>query len=66
MRPPGHYYAPTVLGVTTEMEIWREEVFGPVVVAVPFSTEEEAVRLANDSPYGLAGSFVVIVYTYTL
>jgi aldehyde dehydrogenase (NAD+) len=37
------------------MKIWHEEVFGPVVVAIPFDTEEEAVRLANDSPYGLAG-----------
>ena len=52
----GHYYEPTVLEVNPSMEIWREEVFGPVVVAVPFDTEEEAIRLANDSPYGLAGT----------
>jgi acyl-CoA reductase-like NAD-dependent aldehyde dehydrogenase len=37
------------------MSIWKEEVFGPVVVALPFETEEEAIQLANDSPFGLAG-----------
>jgi acyl-CoA reductase-like NAD-dependent aldehyde dehydrogenase len=41
----GHYYAPTVIEVDTDMTIWREEVFGPVVVAVKFSDEEEAIRL---------------------
>jgi len=59
MPPPfdkGHYYQPTVIEVDTSMDIWREEVFGPVVVAVPFSTEEEAIELANDSPYGLAAA----------
>lgn len=52
----GHYYCPTVLGVTPKMDIWRDEVFGPVVVAVPFKTEQEAIALANDSPYGLAAA----------
>jgi acyl-CoA reductase-like NAD-dependent aldehyde dehydrogenase len=51
----GYYYEPTVLGVTPKMDIWRDEVFGPVVVAVPFKTEQEAIALANDSPFGLAG-----------
>jgi acyl-CoA reductase-like NAD-dependent aldehyde dehydrogenase len=51
----GHFYEPTVLGVTAKMSIWREEVFGPVVVGLPFKTEAEAIQLANDSPYGLAG-----------
>jgi acyl-CoA reductase-like NAD-dependent aldehyde dehydrogenase len=35
---------------------WREEVFGPVVSVLPFDTEEDAVRLANDTEYGLSGS----------
>jgi acyl-CoA reductase-like NAD-dependent aldehyde dehydrogenase len=53
----GYYYPPTILEVEpTKHDIWREEVFGPVVVAVPFETEEEAIHLANDSPYGLAAA----------
>ena len=52
----GFFYNPTILRVTTEMDIWQEEVFGPVLVAVPFQTEAEAVALANDSPYGLAAA----------
>lgn len=52
----GHYYEPTVLAVQPHMSIWREEVFGPVVVAVPFKTEADAVALANDSPFGLAAA----------
>lgn len=52
----GYYYSPTILGVKTNMEVWREEVFGPVVVAIPFRDEAEAVALANDSPYGLAAA----------
>ena len=52
----GYYYAPTILGVDAGMEIWREEVFGPVVVAIPFKDEADAVRLANDSPFGLAAA----------
>jgi acyl-CoA reductase-like NAD-dependent aldehyde dehydrogenase len=52
----GFYYAPTVLGVTNKMHIWHEEVFGPVVVGLPFKDEKEAIALANDSPYGLAAA----------
>jgi acyl-CoA reductase-like NAD-dependent aldehyde dehydrogenase len=53
----GFYYAPTILDrVTPTMEIAREEVFGPVVAVTPFDDEEEAVRLANGTPYGLAGA----------
>ena len=52
----GYYYSPTVLGVKTNMEIWTEEVFGPVVVSIPFKDEAEAVMLSNDSPYGLAAA----------
>lgn len=52
----GYFYEPTILAVDTKMDIWKDEVFGPVVVAVPFRTEEEAIKLANDSPYGLAAA----------
>jgi acyl-CoA reductase-like NAD-dependent aldehyde dehydrogenase len=53
----GSYYHATVLGdVTREMTIWREEVFGPIVVAMAFEDDDEAVVLANDSDYGLAAS----------
>ncbi|EIM87936.1 aldehyde dehydrogenase [Stereum hirsutum FP-91666 SS1] len=50
----GCFYPPTVLeNVGTEDELWKEEVFGPVVVVKKFETEAEGVRLANDSKYGL-------------
>ncbi len=50
----GNYYEPTVLtSVTPDMKVLTEEVFGPVLPVVPFDTEEEAVRLANTTPYGL-------------
>lgn len=52
-----NFYAPTVLAnVTHEMRIMREETFGPVLPIMPFATDNEAIRLANDSEYGLAGS----------
>jgi succinate-semialdehyde dehydrogenase/glutarate-semialdehyde dehydrogenase len=52
-----NFYAPTVLAdVTHEMRIMREETFGPVLPVMPFDSEEEAIRLANDSEYGLAAS----------
>lgn len=51
----GHFYEPTILSnVRPDMEIFREEVFGPVLAVVPFEHDEEALRLANDSEYGLA------------
>ena len=53
----GFYLRPTVLGdCTNDMVVAREEIFGPVVSVITFETEEEAVRLANDTPYGLSGS----------
>jgi aldehyde dehydrogenase (NAD+) len=53
--PPGSYTRPALLTeVTNEMRIAREEIFGPVLVIIPFDTEEEVVALANDSEYGLA------------
>lgn len=53
----GYFHPPTVLaGVSNEDRIAREEVFGPVVAAIPFEDEEEAVRIANDTTFGLAGA----------
>jgi aminomuconate-semialdehyde/2-hydroxymuconate-6-semialdehyde dehydrogenase len=52
----GCYFEPTVLGgMRNDMRAVREEIFGPVQTIVPFDDEEEALRIANDSPYGLAG-----------
>ena len=53
----GFYLRPTILDdFTNEMVVSREEIFGPVVSVIEFETEEEAIRLANDTPYGLSGS----------
>jgi acyl-CoA reductase-like NAD-dependent aldehyde dehydrogenase len=52
-----NFYAPTVLAeVTHAMQIMREETFGPVLPVMPFDTDDEAIRLANDSDFGLAAS----------
>jgi acyl-CoA reductase-like NAD-dependent aldehyde dehydrogenase len=52
-----NFYAPTVLAdVNHTMEIMRDETFGPVLPVMPFDTDDEAIRLANDSDYGLAAS----------
>jgi (Z)-2-((N-methylformamido)methylene)-5-hydroxybutyrolactone dehydrogenase len=54
----GWFVEPTIFtGVTNDMRIAREEVFGPVLSVIPFDTEDEAVTLANDTPYGLAAGF---------
>ncbi|CAN7595790.1 aldehyde dehydrogenase family protein [Acidovorax delafieldii] len=51
----GLYIKPTIFtNVTSEMRVVREEIFGPVGVLIPFDTEEEAIRIANDTEYGLA------------
>lgn len=53
----GYYLLPTVLdGVQSEMRVAQEEIFGPVVCVLRFSTEEEAVRIANGTRYGLAAT----------
>lgn len=55
--PSGAFYLPTVVdGATQDSEIVQQEVFGPVLVVLPFDTEEESLRLANDTPFGLASS----------
>ncbi|MDQ1618351.1 MAG: hypothetical protein QOE19_920 [Actinomycetota bacterium] len=54
---PGYWYPPTVvLPRSTTDPIWQEEVFGPVVAVLPFADEADAVRMANDTQYGLSGS----------
>jgi aldehyde dehydrogenase (NAD+) len=51
----GYFVRPTVFAdVTPDMTIAREEIFGPVLAMIPFDDEEEAIRIANDTPYGLA------------
>lgn len=51
---PGHFVRPRILvGVTNDMTVAREEIFGPVLSVIPFTSEDEAVQLANDSPFGL-------------
>jgi len=53
----GHYYLPTVIDqVTSDMSVAQDEAFGPTVTVETFSTEEEAVKIANDTVYGLAGA----------
>lgn len=59
----GFYYPPTIItGLTNESRTAREEIFGPVETVIGFDTEEEALRMTNDSPYGLAG----ILFTQNL
>jgi aldehyde dehydrogenase (NAD+) len=54
--PVGFFVRPTVFsGVTRDMTIARDEIFGPVLSIIPYDTEEEAVDIANDTDYGLAG-----------
>lgn len=52
----GYFIRPTLFtDATNEMRIAREEIFGPVLTSIPFTTEEEALQIANDTPYGLTG-----------
>jgi aldehyde dehydrogenase (NAD+) len=55
--PTGYYVAPTVFGnVTTDMKIAQEEIFGPVLSVMPYTDEDDAVRIANATIYGLGGA----------
>ncbi|GAA1049527.1 aminobutyraldehyde dehydrogenase [Arthrobacter russicus] len=55
--PAGAFYSPTLLsGIAQDAEAVQQEIFGPVLVALPFDSEAEAIRLANDTPFGLAAS----------
>jgi succinate-semialdehyde dehydrogenase/glutarate-semialdehyde dehydrogenase len=57
---PGHFYAATILTeVTDKMSIFHEEIFGPVATIYQFETDQQAIDLANDTPFGLAA------YLYT-
>ena len=52
----GYFIKPTVFsGANNDMTIAREEIFGPVLTMIPYESEDEAIRIANDTPYGLAG-----------
>ena len=52
----GYFVKPTVFSnVSNEMTIAREEIFGPVLAIIPYDSEDEAIRIANDTPYGLSG-----------
>ncbi|KAI6898527.1 aldehyde dehydrogenase [Hortaea werneckii] len=58
---PGYYYAPTVItdgpgSKVVDARLWKEEAFGPVIVVVPYEGEEEALRLANDTEFGLGAA----------
>ena len=54
----GHFYPPLLLtNLSGDMTIAQEEIFGPVVTVFPFETEEQAIQMANDTPYGLAAYF---------
>lgn len=56
-RERGYFYEPTLItGLTSQARLVQEEVFGPVLVVLPFDTEEEAIALANDTRFGLAGA----------
>jgi acyl-CoA reductase-like NAD-dependent aldehyde dehydrogenase len=55
--PTGYFIKPTVFSdVDNQMTIAREEIFGPVLSIIPYDTDDEAIRIANDSPFGLSGA----------
>ncbi len=52
----GYYMQPTIFDVTPDMTLAREEVFGPILAIIPFDTEDDALKIANDTSYGLASA----------
>jgi acyl-CoA reductase-like NAD-dependent aldehyde dehydrogenase len=52
----GYWYPPTLVEATNDDRVAREEVFGPIAALIPFEDEADAIRIANDTPYGLSGS----------
>jgi acyl-CoA reductase-like NAD-dependent aldehyde dehydrogenase len=55
----GRFVEPTILtGVTPDMTVYRDETFGPIAPVIPFRTDEEAIAIANDSPYGLSSGVI--------
>src|SRR5262249_31969516 len=58
-KGPGFFVEPTCfVDVTNDMKIAQEEIFGPVLVVIPFEDDDDAVRIANDSDYGLCGGVI--------
>jgi betaine-aldehyde dehydrogenase len=55
-KGPGYYVEPTIFETDNTTRIGREEIFGPVVACIPFKDEADAVKIANDTPYGLAAA----------
>ena len=53
---PGYWYPCTLVEATNDDRVSREEVFGPVAAVIPFDDEADAIRISNDTPYGLSGS----------
>src|SRR2546429_8852134 len=53
---PGFWFPCTIVEASNSDRVAREEVFGPVAAVIPFEDEADAVRIANDTPYGLSGS----------
>jgi acyl-CoA reductase-like NAD-dependent aldehyde dehydrogenase len=53
---PGYWFPCTLVEASNDDRVAREEVFGPVAALIPFTDEEDAIRIANDTPYGLSGS----------
>jgi betaine-aldehyde dehydrogenase len=54
--PHGYFIEPTIFVTDNTTRIAREEIFGPIVACIPFKSEADAVRIANDTPYGLAAA----------